>query len=134
MTNTVLVGIAMASFALMSPEQPLGWRLLQLALFGAVNSLQFTVMNTVTLRDLDVGFASAGNSLLSMVMMLAAGFGAAAAGSLLAAFAPLESHGATAALHATFLCVGAITLTSTLIFWQLPDTGPEPKQIEEVAE
>ncbi len=134
MSNTILVGLAMASFALMSPDQPLGWRLLQLAAFGAVNSLQFTVMNTVTLRDLDVGFASPGNSLLSMVMMLAAGFGAAAAGSLLAAFAPLEVHGATAALHATFLCVGAITLTSTLIFWQLPDTGPEPKQIEEVAE
>ncbi|PSD28241.1 hypothetical protein C7E12_14985 [Stenotrophomonas maltophilia] len=35
-------------------------------------------MNTVTLRDLDREFASSGNSLLSMVMMLAAGFGAAA--------------------------------------------------------
>ncbi|WP_296360274.1 multidrug transporter subunit MdtD, partial [Ralstonia sp.] len=86
MTNTVLVGLAMASFILMTPGQHLGWRLLQLAFFGAVNSLQFTVMNTVTLRDLDREFASSGNSLLSMVMMLAAGFGAAAAGSLLAAF------------------------------------------------
>lgn len=134
MVNTVMVGIAMASFALVTAGQHLAWRLLQLAAFGAVNSLQFTVMNTVTLRDLDRESASSGNSLLSMVMMLAAGFGAAAAGSLLAAFAPLESHGATAALHATFLCVGAITLTSTLVFWQLPDTGPDPKQIEEVAE
>jgi fucose permease len=69
----------MASFILMTPGQHLAWRLLQLAFFGAVNSLQFTVMNTVTLRDLDREFASSGNSLLSMVMMLAAGFGAAAA-------------------------------------------------------
>ncbi|MGV1109045.1 multidrug transporter subunit MdtD [Xanthomonas translucens] len=137
MINTVLVGLAMASFVLFDTGQPLGWRLLQLALFGAVNSLQFTVMNTVTLRDLDSDQASAGNSLLSMVMMLATGFGAAAAGSLLAAFNDHlgDSHGATAALHATFVCVGAITLTSTLIFWQLPDSRPHPdKQVEEVAE
>ncbi len=135
MVNTVLVGLAMASFILMTPGQHLAWRLLQLAFFGAVNSLQFTVMNTVTLRDLDREFASSGNSLLSMVMMLAAGFGAAAAGSLLAAFGThLDSTDATAALHATFLCVGAITLTSTMIFWQLPDTKPEPRQVEHVAE
>ncbi|MEB1416051.1 multidrug transporter subunit MdtD, partial [Xanthomonas campestris pv. campestris] len=53
MLNTVLVGLAMASFALISAGQPLWLRVLQLACFGAVNSLQFTVMNTVTLRDLD---------------------------------------------------------------------------------
>jgi predicted MFS family arabinose efflux permease len=119
----------------MTPGQPLWVRIVQLALFGAVNSLQFTVMNTVTLRDLDRDFASSGNSLLSMVMMLATGFGAAAAGSLLAAFDHLDAlHGATAALHATFVCVGAITLTSTVIFWQLPDTRPSPRDVEEVAE
>lgn len=136
MLNTVLVGLAMASFALISAGQPLWLRVLQLACFGAVNSLQFTVMNTVTLRDLDRDQASPGNSLLSMVMMLATGFGAAAAGSLLAAFNTHlgDSHGATAALHATFLCVGAITLSSTLIFWQLAETLPHPKQVEEVAE
>lgn len=136
MINTVLVGVAMASFAMVDPGQHLGWRLLQLGLFGAVNSLQFTVMNTVTLRDLDYQQASSGNSLLSMVMMLATSFGAAAAGSLLAAFdAHLGgNHGATAALHATFICVGAITLTSTLIFWQLPDTRPHPRHVEEVPE
>jgi EmrB/QacA subfamily drug resistance transporter len=136
MTNTVLVGLMMASFVLLVPGQSLFWRVLQLSLFGAVNSLQFTVMNTVTLRDLDTAQASPGNSLLSMVMMLASGFGAATAGSLLAAFSAHlgNSHGALAALHASFVCVAAITLTSTLIFWQLADTRPHPGQIEEVAE
>jgi len=135
MVNTVLVGLAMASFIFMVPGQPMWLRVVQLAVFGAVNSLQFTVMNTVTLRDLDRDFASSGNSLLSMVMMLATGFGAAAAGSLLAAFEHLDTlHGATAALHATFVCVGAITLTSTVIFWQLPDARPSPRDVEEVAE
>ncbi len=135
MINTVCVGLAMASFALISDHQPLWLQLLQLAIFGAVNSMQFTVMNTVTLRDLDMDQASSGNSLLSMVMMLATGFGAATAGSLLATFGThLAGHGATAALHATFLCVGAITLSSTLVFWQLPENRPHPKAVEEVAE
>ncbi len=136
MVNTVLVGLMMASFALVSPGVALGWQLLQMTAFGAVNSLQFTVMNTVTLRDLDRGLASSGNSLLSMVMMLATGFGAAAAGSLLATFSGHfgDTQGATVALHATFACVGAITLTSTLIFWQLSDTLPHPKLVEQVAE
>ncbi|WHL17987.1 multidrug transporter subunit MdtD [Stenotrophomonas acidaminiphila] len=135
MINTVCVGLAMASFMFVSERQPLPLQLLQLASFGAFNSMQFTVMNTVTLRDLDAGQASSGNSLLSMVMMLATGFGAAAAGSLLSAFGThLVGHGASAALHATFVCVGAITLSSTLVFWQLPENRPHPRAVEEVVE
>ncbi|WP_305806367.1 multidrug transporter subunit MdtD [Stenotrophomonas sp. YIM B06876] len=135
MINTVLVGMAMASFVFFSATQPLWLRVLQLAAFGAVNSMQFTVMNTVTLHDLGSEQASSGNSLLSMVMMLATGFGAAAAGSLLATFdMHLAGHSATAALHATFVCVGAITLTSTLVFWQLPASLPVPEIVDEVPE
>jgi MFS family permease len=123
MTNTVLVGVAMASFMLFDAGQPLGWRLLQLALFGAVNSLQFTVMNTVTLRDLDRDQASAGNSLLSMVMMLSMSLGVATASGLLAALTGVfdsERGAATLpAFHATFVCVGLITAVSSWIFWQL---------------
>ena len=121
--NTVLVGLAMASFALVEPGQP-GWlRVLQLAAFGLVNSLQFTAMNTVTLAELDGELASSGNSLLSMVMMLATSLGVATAGGLLAAFSASasESHAASVlpAFHATFLCVGLVTALSAWIFWQL---------------
>ena len=64
--NTALVGFTMASFAFVTPDQPLWLHIGQLASFGAVNSMQFTAMNTVTLRDLDSHMASSGNSLLSM--------------------------------------------------------------------
>jgi EmrB/QacA subfamily drug resistance transporter len=135
MLNTVCVGLAMASFVFVTPEQSPWLRLLQLVLFGTFNSIQFTVMNTVTLRDLDTAQASSGNSLLSLVMMLATGFGAAAAGSLLATFGThLSGDDAMSALHATFVCVGAITLSSTLVFWQLPDNRPDPRAVEEVVE
>ena len=125
--NTALVGLTMASFAFSSPGQPLWLRIVQLASFGAVNSLQFTAMNTVTLRDLDTHMASSGNSLLSMVQMLAMSMGVAAAGAVLTAFTGFFGTGqAVQTLHAfqaTFACMGLITLASASIFWQLsPDS------------
>jgi EmrB/QacA subfamily drug resistance transporter len=121
--NTVLVGFAMASFALISADEPVWLRVAQLAFFGLVNSLQFTAMNTITLNDLDGDLASGGNGLLSMVMMLSTSLGVASASGLLAAFTDLfgGEHGANTlpAFHATFVCVGLITATSAVIFWQL---------------
>ena len=120
--NTLLVGLAMASFALVSPGQPLALSILQLAVFGAVNSMQFTAMNTLTLKDLEPGMASSGNSLLSMVQMLAMGMGVAAAGAVLAAFTAhygMDGVQTLQTFRATFLCMALITMASAAIFWQL---------------
>lgn len=124
--NTVLVGLAMASFALFDPARPLWVQVLHMAAFGAVNALQFSAMNTITLRGLDDARASAGNSLLSMVMMLANGFGVAVAGSLLAAFSRHQAPVAVA-MDWTFLCVGGVTAATALLFSQLPDQVPAPQ-------
>ncbi len=121
--NTVLVGLTMSSFAFITPAQPLWLHILQLAIFGAVNSMQFTAMNTVTLRDLESSAGSSGNSLLSMVQMLSMSMGVAAAGAVLAGFTTFfDSGGAAQTLHAfqaTFACMGLITMASAGIFWQL---------------
>ncbi|MDB5966383.1 MAG: transporter [Polaromonas sp.] len=121
--NTALVGLTMASFAFITPAQPVWLHIVQLAVFGAVNSMQFTAMNTVTLRDLDSDMASSGNSLLSMVQMLAMSMGVAAAGAVLAGFTGHFGNAqAVQILHsfqATFVCMGLITLASASIFWQL---------------
>lgn len=124
--NTALVGLTMASFAFSSPQQPLGLLLVQLAAFGAVNSMQFTAMNTLTLKDLDPGAASSGNSLLSMVQMLAMGMGVAAAGAVLAAFTEFFGSGpggvrTLQAFQATFGAMALITMASAGIFWQLAE-------------
>lgn len=67
--------------------------------------------------------ASSGNSLLSMVQMLAMSMGVAAAGAVLAAFTSFFGAGEAAqTLHsfqATFAAMGLITLASAGIFWQL---------------
>ncbi|RZL33044.1 MAG: DHA2 family efflux MFS transporter permease subunit [Rubrivivax sp.] len=120
--NTLLVGLTMASFVFASPDQPLAVRIVQLALFGAVNSMQFTAMNTLTLKDLSPATASSGNSLLSMVQMLAMGMGVAAAGAVLAAFTNFFGGDGTQTLQAfraTFGCMALITMVSAGIFWQL---------------
>jgi EmrB/QacA subfamily drug resistance transporter len=133
-SNTVLVGLLMASFALISAEQPLWLRVLQLALFGAFNSLQFTAMNTVTLKDLDKAQASSGNSLFSMVQMLAMSLGVGLAGAVLAAYGAhygtqLPAQ-ALQAFHATFLTMGVVTVAAAAVFWQLSplDKGVAPTE------
>jgi hypothetical protein len=127
--NTFLVGLAMASFTFISNGVPVWILLVQLALFGAVNSIQFTAMNTITLKDLDVSTASSGNSLLSMIQMLAMSLAVTSAGALLATFQQLFNEGSSSkalpAFHATFICVGLITSASAWIFMQLaPATQP----------
>jgi EmrB/QacA subfamily drug resistance transporter len=136
--NTALIGALIASFALTSLQQPLALRIVQLALFGFCNSLQFSAMNTVALKDLPPQHASAGNGLLSMVMMLAMSLGVATAGALLANFEDYFSAATViaqtvSAFHATFVAVGIITLASAWIFWQLsPDEQPPAGKVERV--
>ncbi|MCU4118380.1 multidrug transporter subunit MdtD [Variovorax sp. N23] len=129
--NTALVGLTMGSFALTSPGQPVALHIVQLLCFGAVNSLQFTAMNTVTLRDLDGSMASSGNSLLSMVQMLAMSLGVAAASSVLGGYSGIFGSAAPIdtlhAFQATFATMGLITLASALIFWHLP---PEARAVQ----
>ncbi|MDM0114894.1 multidrug transporter subunit MdtD [Variovorax sp. J22R133] len=134
--NTVLVGLTMASLALSSPGQPVALQVVQLMCFGAVNSLQFTAMNTVTLRDLDAGMASSGNSLFSMVQMLAMSLGVAAASSVLSGYTGVFGPAAPdtlRAFQATFATMGFVTVASALIFWHLPAEAravqPEPPEV-----
>ncbi|MBB3179764.1 multidrug transporter subunit MdtD [Variovorax sp. Sphag1AA] len=129
--NTSLVGLTMASFGLTTPEQPIALHIGQLLVFGAVNSLQFTAMNTITLKDLDGSMASAGNSLLSMVQMLAMSLGVAVASAVLAGYTGVFGNATPlATLHAfeaTFVTMGLVTLASALIFWNLP---PEARAVQ----
>ena len=116
-TNTILVGIAIASFALITSEEYPALRILQFFLFGIVNSMQFTAMNTLTMKDLDKRKSGDGNSMFSMVQMLAMSFSVAAAGSLLSTF--MKFYDKVQAFHMTFIFMGGVTCVSSWIFWQL---------------
>ncbi len=83
--NTLALGVMIASFSLIDNQLPYGVLLGWLMVFGAINSLQFSAMNTLTLQDLSLEFASSGNGLLSVVMQLHEP-GVAIAASLLGLF------------------------------------------------
>ena len=122
--NTLVLGCLQASFAA-APGLPLPALIGLLGCYGAVNSFQFTAMNTVTLRDLDAGGAGSGNSLFSMVQMLSMSLGVTVAGALLGVFSGYFGAPAPAgveavrAFQATFVCIGVITCISASIFWHL---------------
>ena len=123
MANTIVVGMFIASFAWIDPGEPLWLRVVQFGLMGAANSLQFTAMNTLTLKDLSVERASSGNSLLSAVQMVSMSFGVAASAALLATYTellgPASSTHLLRAFHLTFISVGLITTAAAWIFSQL---------------
>ena len=125
--NSVMLAVMLGSFGLTSPGQPHWLLLLQLFIFGAFNSLQFSAMNSVTLKDLEGDFVSSGNSLLSMVQMLAMGIGVALAGAMLTTFSGMwqaDPQKSLRAIHATFVTVALLTLAATLVFSQLDKDEP----------
>ncbi len=125
--NTALVGLIIMSLATIGRGTPHWLILIQLFLMGGINGMQFTLMNTLTLKDLPQSDTSAGNSLLSVVMQLSMSLGVGTAATLLAAFLEsVDRHGIdgdAAVFHPTYLCLGLLTLISTTIFLQL-----DPKQ------
>ncbi|WP_353326945.1 multidrug transporter subunit MdtD [Chitiniphilus shinanonensis] len=131
--NTLLLGMMIASFALTDRQTPHWLLLLQLAVFGVVNSLQFTAMNTLTLGDLGPDTASSGNSLLSVIMQLSMSLGVAAAAALLAGF---SDHGIAPqperllnAFQNTYICVGVLSILAACIFMQLrPGDGDHARK------
>jgi MFS family permease len=125
LVNTVIVAASIMSFALISKGWPVWVQVVPLALFGGANSMQFAAMNSVTLKDLRIEDAGSGNSLFSMVQMLALGFGATIGGGLLNLLSD-EFQSTALAFRWTFVAVGAITLVSAALFRWLENSELEP--------
>ena len=95
-----LVGRLIRGTALM------GWYyMLPVVLFaqGMINSMRFSSMNTLTLKDLPDELASGGNSLLSMVMQLSLSIGVTIAGLLLGMFGQSHLSADSGVAHHVFL-------------------------------
>lgn len=121
--NTILIGLFISSFSLISPNTSQITLLCLLTALGMVNSIQFTCMNTVTLIDLPKEDASGGNALLSVVMQLSVSLGIGMAAALIDLFRPPATvdlqHGLQATFHKTFLIVGCFSILSSLVFMRI---------------
>ena len=125
--NTLLLGASIVSFAMLAPGWPLLIEIVQLAVFGATNSMQFAAMNAITLKGLVNDDASSGNSLFSMVQMLAISLGVSISGALVSVFA--RQFGSTGTgFRMAFACVGVVTLLSTPVFRLIQSVGVGVKQ------
>ncbi|CAH2919033.1 MAG: Uncharacterized MFS-type transporter [uncultured Paraburkholderia sp.] len=122
LVNTLIVGSSIVAFASISRGTPLIVEIAILAVFGAANSMQFAAMNSVTLKGLSHEDAGSGNSLFSMVQMLAIGLGVSLGGGLVNLFAA-QWGSAALGFRLSFVCVGAITLMSACVFRRL-DSAP----------
>jgi EmrB/QacA subfamily drug resistance transporter len=125
LVNTLIVGAAIVAFALISRGTPLAVEIIVLIVFGAANSMQFAAMNSVTLKGLSHEDAGSGNSLFSMVQMLAIGLGVSIGGGLVNVFS-LQFGSAALGFRLSFVCVGVITLLSAWVFRHL-DEVPAPR-------
>ena len=120
-SSTVLSGLFMASLAFLGPGMPMGVLILLLSAIGGINAIQFIAMNTLTLIELPDAQSAQGNSLLSVVMQLAASLAVGTAAVLLGSF----SEGSKApeqvlfAFRATYICIGIISVLAAAIFLQL---------------
>ncbi len=122
--NTIALGIMLVSFTFLSDSMPLIIMVILLFIFGGINSLQFTAMNSITLKDLNVSQASSGNGMLSMVMIFSMSIGVALVAAILSLFNEIQKSQDISnplfPFHASFVCIGAISIITAIIFAQLP--------------
>jgi len=133
LTNTMLMGGAIALFASIGPGTPVALVALLAASFGFLASLQYTSMNTLVYADVPAEQASMASTIASTLQQMSLSFGVAVASLATAIFIPdrlradpaMLMHGIQAALVA----LGGLTILSAFIFRELrPADGASVSQ------
>jgi EmrB/QacA subfamily drug resistance transporter len=131
--NTVMLGVTICLFSLVTPSTPLAVIVLLGLAQGFFNSLQFSSMNAMAYADIEPNESSMATSIASTFQQLSLSFGLAC-GSLIAGWylggvPQSEQAAVTTALHYTFLTVGGLAILSSLSFWTLkPGDGSNVSQ------
>lgn len=120
--NTLLIALIIALFAMVNDHTKLPNLIPLLVLYGGVNSIQLTSMNTISLSDLDNHTASSGNSLLLVMQQLSMSLGISVGAFLLAKYSNsnwIKTENILEAFKYTFLSLAAITAITSLLFLRL---------------
>jgi MFS family permease len=122
-SNTVMIGAMIALFATIGSDTPVWLVVIEVFAYGFFASLQYTSMNTLAFADVSARQTSAASTIASTLQQLSISFGVAAASLVTAAFIPDRFHSTPAemihGIHLGFLVLGAMTVTSTLVFASL---------------
>ena len=126
--NTILAGMAIASFATVGPHTPVALIVAHALAMGLFNSLQFSAMNTLAYADVPADQASVATTLSGTMQQLSMSVGMALGGIVVAAWLGRASmddpQAVRQALHLSFLSLGALTMLSSLSYHALrPEDG-----------
>lgn len=129
---TLALSGLIACFSLAGENTPAVYIVFLLAVLGAVNSLQFTGLTSVTLIDLSPAYASAGNTLLSVGMQVSVSMGVGAASVILGILTQhlniTEGMNLLPVFHRTFFILGMMSAFSAIPFVFLPSRQPAEKK------
>jgi EmrB/QacA subfamily drug resistance transporter len=118
--NTMLIGITIALFALVTPATPIPAIVALGLLLGLFNSLQFSSMNSIAYADIEPPDASMASTLASSMQQLSMSFGLACAslvaGWYLGDLPQTDQLMVSNALHHAFLTLAGVTLLSSMAF------------------
>ncbi len=121
--NTVLSGVTIALFALVTQATPIALIVCLGLAQGFFNSLQFSSINSLAFADIEAADSSMASSIASTLQQMSLGFGLAC-GSLITAWylgglPQSDQLAVTSALHHALLTLGILTVLSSLTFWTL---------------
>ena len=126
MFNTMALGVLIALFATVTAATPAWLILAQAFCFGFLMSLHYTSSNSLMFADLTPEETSMGSSMGSVAQQLSMSFGVATASLLTAMFLgfaqgadPVASSTLSTAIRSSFVTLGIITLTTSLLFRRL---------------
>ncbi len=119
-TNTVLLGFLIGSFAWVGASTPIWVICLQAMGFGFLSSLQFTSMNTLVYADVSETDTSMASTIASTFQQMSVSFGVAAASLTTALFVPDRFHSNPPqmihGIHLAFVSLAALTVLSSVVF------------------
>jgi MFS family permease len=136
MSNTVVLGLLIASFATIGASTPVWLIVAQTFVFGFFSSLQYTSMNTLVYADISEAQTSAASTIASTMQQMSMSFGVAMASLATAFFVPDRFRtpplAMIAGIHRAFLVLGALTVLSALVFRELRDEDGDAVSLRKV--
>jgi len=119
-SNTLAIGALLVMFTTIHLHSSVGQIVAIAFCYGACTSLQYTTMNTLVYADVEEKDASSASSIASTMQQMSISFGVAFAGLTTAFFVPGAAYSNSMlmidGIHKAFLCLGGLTLVSTVVF------------------
>ncbi|WP_233843906.1 MFS transporter [Dyella sp. 2HG41-7] len=134
LSNTLIVAVLLAMFALLGPHTPMALIVLLIFVYGGFMGMQYTVMNTLIYTDLDVQHASMASSMASTTQYLSMSFGIALATILMQTLLHgQESTAYIAAFRWTVIALAVITAVASRLFARLEKLSPSTVGVSSTA-